>query len=140
VFRYSLSKPSVVQIVHDFGAVNSAGENQDGAGPDGRLTPGRDGALYSNAFLGGMNGNGVIYAIQPDGSFEVLYTFSLTNPTTGANKDGANPDYGVILDQDHDCLIGIANYGGQGSSAGFFNSGGTLYQLKLDDFWSSGGL
>jgi uncharacterized repeat protein (TIGR03803 family) len=132
VFRYSLSNPKVVQIVHDFSAVNSAGENEDGAGPDGRLTPGPDGALYSNSYLGGMNGNGVIYAIRPDGSFEVLYTFSLTNPTTGANKDGANPDDGVILDQDHDSLIGIANYGGKGSSAGPSYSGGTLYRLRLD--------
>ena len=30
-------------------------------------------------------------------------------------------------------LIGMADYGGNGSSPGFFNSGGTLYQLKLGD-------
>jgi hypothetical protein len=80
-----------------------------------------------------MNGNGVIYAVWPDGSFEVLHTFSATNPTTGANLDGANPDDGVLVDYDNDRLIGIANYGGQGSSAGFAYSGGTLYELKLHE-------
>jgi hypothetical protein len=77
-----------------------------------------------------MNGSGVIYRIRPDGCFEVLYAFSATDPTTGANKDGATPDFGVVLDEDNR-LIGIADYGGNGSSAGISYSGGTLYQLKL---------
>jgi hypothetical protein len=78
-----------------------------------------------------------------------LHTFSATDPTTGANPDGAGPDYGVVLrrnnreedsndwdrrDGEDNSLIGIADFGGNGSSAGFFNSGGTLYQLKLDDW------
>lgn len=133
VFRYSLSAPGVVDVVHDFSATNPAGANWDGANPDGPLTPGPDGALYSNAWDGGMNGNGVIYAVWPDGTFEVLYTFSATNSTTGANSDGANPDYGVLVDWDNDTLIGIAQYGGNGSSAGVSFSGGTLYELKLHD-------
>jgi len=132
VFRYSLSEPGMVEVVHDF-STTTAGVNWDGANPDGRLTPGPDGTLYSNANYGGTNGNGVIYGIRPDGSFKVLHTFSATDPTTGANKDGATPDDGVILDEHNNSLIGIAPYGGNGSSAGFFNSGGTLYQLKLDD-------
>jgi uncharacterized repeat protein (TIGR03803 family) len=138
VFRYSLSNPSVVEIVHDFSAVNSAGENEDGVNPDGRLTPGPDVTLYSNANFGGANGNGVIYCIRPDGDFEVLHTFSATDPATGANEDGAVPDLGVVLDDGGGSLIGIAALGGNGSSAGFFNSGGTLYQLRLDDRGYSG--
>ena len=142
VFRYSLSTPDRVEIVHDFsgGGVYDAcslplapsGANSDGACPDGRLTLGPDGALYSNTDFGGRNGNGVIYRIRQDGRFEVLYTFSATDPTTGANTDGALPDNGVILGPDNS-LIGIAGFGGNGSSAGFSSSGGTLYQLKLDE-------
>lgn len=133
VFRYSLSAPGVIDVVHDFSATDAAGANWDGAGSDGPLTPGPDGALYSNAWGGGMNGNGVIYAVWPDGTFEVLHTFSATNPTTGANGDGANPDEGVLVDAKNDRLIGIADYGGNGSSAGINYSGGTLYQLKLHE-------
>jgi uncharacterized repeat protein (TIGR03803 family) len=130
VFRYSLSNPGAVEVVHDFSAMNSAGQNEDGAGPDGRLTRGRLGALYSNTEAGGANGNGVIYSLREDGHFEVLHTFSATNATTGANYDGANADNGVVLDGNK--LIGIAIYGGNGSPAGYNNSGGTLYELKLD--------
>ncbi len=130
VFRYSLSKPGTVEVMHEFSAVNSAGQNWDGAGPDGRLTAGPRGTLYSNTEAGGANGNGVIYSLGQDGHFEVLHTFSATNPTTGANYDGANADNGVVVDGNR--LIGIAIYGGAGSPAGYNNSGGTLYQLTLD--------
>jgi uncharacterized repeat protein (TIGR03803 family) len=129
-FRYSLSNPGVVEVVHDFSAVNSTGQNWDGATPDGRLTIGQDGTLYSNTEAGGANGNGVIYSLREDGRFEVLHTFSATNPTTGANYDGANADNGVVLDGNR--LIGIAIYGGAGSPAGYNYSGGTLYQLRLE--------
>jgi len=132
VFTYSLSDPGVVEIVHDFSATTN-GENSDGANPDGPLAVAQDGTLYSNADYGGMNGNGVIYGVRPDGSFKVLHTFSATNPSSGANKDGATPDDGVVLDEQNNTLIGIAEYGGKGSSAGFNNSGGTLYQVKLCD-------
>ena len=62
---YSLSNPSVVEIVHDFSAINSAGENSDGANPYARLSIGHDGTLYSTASYGGANGNGVVYRIRP---------------------------------------------------------------------------
>ncbi|HSU59212.1 MAG TPA: choice-of-anchor tandem repeat GloVer-containing protein [Bryobacteraceae bacterium] len=134
LFRYSLSNPGTLEIVHDFSAVNTAGENSDGASPSARLSVGKDGTLYSTASFGGANGNGLVYRICPDGDFDVLHTFSAANPTTGANQDGAIPDFGVVLRDDS--LIGIAAIGGNGSTAGFFNSGGTLYQLKLWDFGS----
>ena len=96
VFRYSLSNPGAVEVVHDFSALNSAGQNSDGASPGGRLALGPHGTLYSNTEAGGANGNGVIYSVREDGHFEVLHTFSATNATTGANDDGAFPDEGLI--------------------------------------------
>lgn len=131
VFRYSLSDPGVVEVVHDFSATNSDGQNWDGAAPGGRLALGRNGTLYSNTEGGGENGNGVIFSVQQDGHFDVLHTFSATDATTGANCDGAFPDEGLLLDGN--TLIGIAIYGGIGSPAGYNNSGGTLYELKLGD-------
>ena len=133
VFRYSLWNPGAVEVVHDFSALNSAGQNADGAGPGGRLALGPHGTLNSNTESGGANGNGVIYSLREDGHFDVLHTFSATNATTGANNDGAFPDEGLLADGNK--LIGIAIYGGNGSSAGYNNSGGTLYELTLDDSW-----
>jgi uncharacterized repeat protein (TIGR03803 family) len=131
VFRYSLATPDAVDIVHAFSATNSAGKNADGAFPDGRLTPGHDGWLYSNAYYGGSHGNGVVYRVRSDGEFGVLHTFSATDPATGGNSDGANPDLGVIFDR-HGGLIGIATAGGLGNASyGFGN--GTLYSLSKDE-------
>lgn len=130
VFSYSLLKPTVVGIVHEFSSTNDAGENSDGAFPYARLTLGPDGTLYSTASYGGTNGNGVVYSISPSGSFNVLHTFSATDPTTGADTDGAIPDFGVVLDANNS-LIGMTDYGGNGSSLGFNYSGGTLYQLNV---------
>ncbi len=131
VFRYSPENPGVIEVLHDFSAMNSAGQNWDGAGSEGRLALGPDGTLYSNTEAGGTNGTGVIYSVKEDGRFAVLHTFSATNATTGANYDGAFPDEGLVVDRNK--LIGIAIYGGNGSPAGYNNSGGTLYELKLDD-------
>jgi uncharacterized repeat protein (TIGR03803 family) len=130
VFRYSLAIPRAVEIVHAFSAVNASGENPDGANPYARLTRGNDGALYSTASFGGAHGNGTVYRIHRDDHFEVLHTFSAANPTTGSNVDGVEPDYGVLLDED-DSLIGMADYGGNGSVAGDIGNG-TLYRLKLE--------
>ncbi|HTZ56539.1 MAG TPA: choice-of-anchor tandem repeat GloVer-containing protein [Acidobacteriaceae bacterium] len=127
VFRYSNWNPGTVEVLHDFSALNSAGQNADGALPVGRLALSPNGMLSSNTESGGANGNGVIYSIREDGCFEVLHTFSATNATTGANSDGALPDEGLIVDGNK--LIGIAIYGGNGSPAGYNNSGGTLYEL-----------
>jgi uncharacterized repeat protein (TIGR03803 family) len=130
VFRYSLAKPHAVEIVHAFSALNAAGENADGAYPYARLTVGTDGAMYSTASDGGSYGNGVVYRIGCDGSFELLHTFSAVNAVTGSNADGATPDFGVVFDRD-DGLIGMTDYGGKGSTAGIGNSGGTLYRIAL---------
>jgi uncharacterized repeat protein (TIGR03803 family) len=131
VFRYSLANPGVVETVHAFSATNAAGENLDGANPYARLTRSDDGDLYSTASYGGKYGNGVVYRIGRHGHFEVLHTFSATDPTTGSNTDGADPDYGVLLDEENDSLIGMADYGGLGSIAGAIGNG-TLYRLKLE--------
>jgi len=130
VFRYALSNPDTVDIVHVFSATTN-GENSDGANPFARLTLGGDGTMYSTASYGGENGNGVVYGIGPRGDYHVLHTFSATNVTTGANRDGAFPDYGVILGAD-DTLIGTTYLGGRGSSAGLGNTGGTLYQIEIE--------
>ena len=130
VFRFSVSNPDAVEVLHEFSATTN-GENLDGANPYARLTLGDDGAMYSTASSGGKNGNGVVYRIRPDGDFRVLHTFSATNATTGANSDGAVPDFGVLLDDCDNSLIGAAALGGRGSSAGLGNSGGTLYKLEV---------
>lgn len=130
VFRFTLSTPDTVEVLHEFSATSN-GMNSDGANPNARLTlDDDDGTMYSTASSGGEHGSGVVYSIRPDGEFRVLHTFSATNPTTGANADGAVPDYGLIHKSDNS-FIGTAAVGGNGSSAGIGNSGGTLYEITV---------
>ena len=117
VFRYSNWNPGQVEIIHDFSALNSAGQNWDGADTQ---RPAGSGTTWDSRLehqSGGANGSGVLYNIREDGHFEVLHTFSATNPKTGANDDGAFADEGLIADGNK--LIGIAEYGGNGSPAGY---------------------
>jgi uncharacterized repeat protein (TIGR03803 family) len=132
VFRYALSNPGEVDVLHTFSATNPSGQNWDGANPYARLILDDDGLMYSTASNGGANGNGIVYRINAGGDFHVLHTFSATDPTTGANSDGAVPDWGVIRYSDSS-LIGAAALGGLGSPAGLGNSGGTLYELEIGD-------
>ena len=101
-----------------------------GANPYTRLTARGDGALYGTASSGGGGGSGVVYRVRPDEAFEVLHTFAAVNPVTGANVDGAAPDFGVIFAED-DSLIGMADAGGKGDATyGYGN--GTLYRLSIE--------
>ena len=75
VFSYSLRTRGGSMLSTTFSAVNSSGQNWDGAVPDGPLALGPDGTLYSNADYGGANGNGVIYSLSEDRGFEVLAHF-----------------------------------------------------------------
>lgn len=129
VFRYASENGGTYTVVHAFSALNAAGTNVDGADPYARLTRGEDDWLYSTASAGGLFGNGVVYRVRRDGKFEVLHTFSAVNASTGANADGATPDFGVLLEGDT-TLIGMSDYGGAGSSAGATGNG-TLYKIDL---------
>lgn len=76
---------------------NSNG-NPTGYQPKGTLAQGTDGTLYGVAAMGGAGAAGVVFRIQADGSgFTVIKNFPLTDPATGTNSDGANPQAGLIL-------------------------------------------
>jgi len=90
----------------------------DGANPQASLIQGTDGRLYGTANSGGTNGDGTVFAINPDGTgFATLYSF------TGAT-DGANPQAGLIQGTDGR-LYGTANSGGT-------NGDGTVFAVNPD--------
>jgi uncharacterized repeat protein (TIGR03803 family) len=62
----------------------------DGDSPSAELLLSGD-MLYGTTESGGSGGSGTIFVINPDGSgFTGLYDFSLLDPTTRTNLDGAN--------------------------------------------------
>lgn len=84
------------------------------------------GALFGTAHWGGNFGNGVVFALNPDGtSYTVLQHFSATtNNGSGLyrNSDGASPLPSFILTGG--TLYGTTEQGGSGGS-------GTLFSLNI---------
>lgn len=108
-------------ILHNFSILDSS-TNLDGATPFGRLLL-ADGVLYGATSYGGLFGNGTVFRINADGSsFTNLHNFGLTN-SKGANKDGAQPAGGLVLDGN--TLYGVTQYGGKKGQ-------GTIFQINTD--------
>lgn len=105
------------QTIHSFSAVDTSGNNADGATP-GILTLGTDGILYSVTLSGGINGAGSVFKVHTDGTgFLTLVSFDrITN--------GAEPSMGLALGTGG-YLYGSANRGGT-------FDGGTLYRVHAD--------
>ena len=81
--------------------------------------------LYGTATFGGSSGNGTVFAINTNRSgFTNLHSFKATNPTTGINSDGSEPN-GLILSGN--TLYGTATFGGSSSNGTVFavNTNGT---------------
>jgi uncharacterized repeat protein (TIGR03803 family) len=103
--------------LHSFTVTDgSSSTNLDGAFPNAGLI--LSGAvLFGTTPNGGTNGNGVVFAVNTDGSgFTNLYSF------TGVN-DGANPYAGLILSGG--TLFGTAKSGGA-------NGSGTVFAINTD--------
>lgn len=105
------------------GHTDAAGNwtNADGASPEaGLLLAGTN--LFGTTYLGGANGNGTLFKLGTNGGgFTVLKTFSLTDPVTGTNNDGANPYADLILSGV--TLFGTAENGGTAGNGTVFALG-----------------
>ena len=129
VFTGRLSAQTLTTL-HSFsgGAPNSAGSltNSDGSGIGDLLLSGS--TLYGTAYLGGLWGNGAIFALNIDGTgFRILHTFTASSGygpvATYTNNDGARPNGGLLLSGS--TLYGVASYGGLSGS-------GTVFALNTD--------
>lgn len=80
--------------------------------------------LYGTTYYGGSFNNGVVFAINTDGTgFTNLYDFSPFSFGSNTNSDGANPSAGLILSVN--TLYGTASEGG---SYGF----GTVFAISTN--------
>ena len=100
-------------ILHNF-----AGGSGDGFGPTGSLT--LDGStLYGMTGNGGTSNNGVIFAINTDGTgYAILHDF------VGGNSDGATPSFSSLT------LGGSTLYGT--TSVGGTNNTGVVFAINTD--------
>jgi uncharacterized repeat protein (TIGR03803 family) len=94
----------------------------DGAAPSSGLIMMGD-TLYGTTLDGGSFSNGTVFALNEDGSFTNLHSFSALN-TNFENSDGINPQAGLVLAGS--TLFGMARYGGM--NYGY----GTIFALNTN--------
>jgi uncharacterized repeat protein (TIGR03803 family) len=96
----------------------------DGSGPLSALVEGRDGNFYGTTARGGLNNNGTVFRITPEGDFTALYGFcSQTNCA-----DGSDPRSGLVLGTDG------AFYGTTYSGGAYSN--GALFRITTTGFFT----
>jgi uncharacterized repeat protein (TIGR03803 family) len=86
------------------------------------LVQATDGNFYGTADVGGVNGDGTAFRLNPNWSLTVLYSFG------AATGDGKNPGPGLM--QGTDGKLYGATAGGGSASAG------SLFRLTLDGNYS----
>jgi uncharacterized repeat protein (TIGR03803 family) len=110
IYRFDLGSRQYT-VLHTFSALDTNGDNEDGASPGVALTRGPADVFYGMASFGGANGNGTVFKITTSGAFTVLHTFSAVD-ASGNNYDGANPLRTVVFGKDGN-LYGTTRIGGE---------------------------
>jgi uncharacterized repeat protein (TIGR03803 family) len=96
-------------------------DSTDGLEPLGGLLLSGD-TLYGTSFEGGVSTNGVVFKIKTNGSaFFVLTNFPATDPATGTNNGGANPQGDLVLSGG--TLFGTTTAGGTAGNGTVFALG-----------------
>jgi uncharacterized repeat protein (TIGR03803 family) len=85
---YKITPEGVFTDLHDFSNTGS-----DGAQPGSPPIQATDRNYYGTTYAGGVNGNGTIYKLTPDGTVTTLYSFKNTT-------DGVNPDASLVQGKD----------------------------------------
>lgn len=110
VFRFDLAT-RVLTTLHTF-------FGEDGSDPRAGMIQASDGQLYGVTSSGGQFGNGTVFRVGLDGSFQTLYHFGATP------RDGGRP-LGALMQKRDGLLCGTTYWGGP-------RNAGTVYCLSLD--------
>jgi len=122
-----LAQAQSFKVLYKFGT-----ESGDPALPSGNIVQGRDGALYTTSYSGGLQNSGTVFKITQSGKMRVLHHFcSLQNCA-----DGSGPVGGLMLRPDGH-FLGTTQTGGRYGSGTIFDITQTGEIHVLYDF--SGG-
>jgi uncharacterized repeat protein (TIGR03803 family) len=105
---FQVTNNATVSLLHSLAGAS------DGQSPDDSLVLGQDGYFYGTAFEGGAVSKGSVFQLLPNGTVNLLYSF------TGA-ADGANPVAGLVQASD-------GNLYGTTTAAGA-NGYGTVFKI-----------
>jgi uncharacterized repeat protein (TIGR03803 family) len=100
----------------------SLNASTDGSTPYGNVVEGADGCYYGTAARGGVNGNGTVFRVTPEGVLTVLYTFQ-------GSPDGQNPQANLYLASDGNLYGTTARGGAYGNGTIFRVSSTGVFTL-----------
>jgi len=121
VYQLTPGSPWKETILYAFCKVSPC---NDGAAPNGGVTPDAAGNLFGQTSLGGNSSSGLVYKISGTQE-QVLYKFcQLTNCA-----DGRVPSQNPLLIDSKGNLYGATNVGGGHNNDPLHAGGGTLYKL-----------
>jgi uncharacterized repeat protein (TIGR03803 family) len=133
---FKVNTNGVLTVLYTFGKLtNSFGYDLDGAGPEGDLIRGKDGALYGTTDFGGTYDDGTVFRLTTNGVLTTLYSFGVnTDAGTGTALDGSFPATGLIQASDN-ALYGTTTSGGTQD----LNNGGdgTVFRVTTNGTFSS---
>jgi uncharacterized repeat protein (TIGR03803 family) len=120
-------------VLHTF-----AGGTGDGASPNGDLIQASNGNLYGLTYAGGTNSLGTVFWISTDGTTvgtaeTVLYSFA------GGTGDGANPQFGSLIQASDGNLYGMGYTGGANNFGIVFKISTAGVETVLHSFLGAGG-
>jgi len=114
IFQFTLPGYALNPL-YSFTALNSAGQNSDGAHPQAGLLAASDGYLYGTTNYGGVNTCGTLFQITTTGTFTKEAEFP-------AGCVGAYSPYSNLMEHTNECFYGTTGYGGS-------NGDGNVYSL-----------
>jgi uncharacterized repeat protein (TIGR03803 family) len=103
----------------------------DGGTPYGGIVQGSDGNFYGTTLLGGTvgfnerNGNGIVYSIDSNGTYSILYEFRGHNA-----DDGAFPEEVELVKGPDGNFYGTTYYGGANDPNGYEIGIGTVFRIS----------
>lgn len=106
----------------DYTNLYSFGGLPDGAGPFAGLVLGADGKFYGTTSSGGVNADGTVFRISPNGSLTNLHSFA------GSSNNGMGPLAGLIQGRDGN-FYGTTEYSGKRSN-NFYYGYGTVFRIS----------
>ena len=109
IFTYDIPTSTYTKIIDFDGSTN-------GKRPYGSLMQASNGKLYGMTYIGGANGSGVLFSLDP-----VTNSYSKIIDFTGASN-GSNP-FGTLIQGSNGLLYGLTELGGA-------NNGGTIFSLN----------
>lgn len=104
------------------GLLYSFGRSPDGSDPMASLIRDSDGNLYGTTFLGGLDGGGIVFKVDPSGNETILHSFN--------SNDAYYPEGALLLDAQGN-LYGTTLQGGPDA-----NFGGTIFTISAQGEFS----